>query len=140
MSKPQPDNDPIRAQMRRIRNLRGLSLGQAEIRTGIKAVVAGSWERGDRDPDLPQLRRWTAAYGVSLVVVEPDQRVISTKDTGDVAGEHLEYVVGFNDGRDVIRCEDLGQAILLAAHMMPGARVGHRVVSRGRIVFEDGTP
>lgn len=68
-----PKPDPIAEQMRAVRVDRGLSLPGAEALTGVKAVVIGSWERGDRQPSLAKLRQWVEAFGLELAVVDPGQ-------------------------------------------------------------------
>jgi len=138
MSKPPPDQDPIRAQMRAARRSAGLSLADVEFKHGLNAVRVGSWERGDRNPgSIAHLRHWVEALGRQLVVLEPDQYVVSTKDA-DEAGRTLQWVVSYGPDHDgLINCASEEEARTIAARM-PFARVGRRVVSRSPVEYEDG--
>lgn len=139
MSKPKPersnDRDPIRDQLRAARQEKGWSQAEAARRSGIPAVVIGSWERGDRNPaSIPAFRQWASLYGRTLVILEPDQRVVSTKDSdgGDeVITFHVLYGPPASDGSyAVIDCGTHAEANQIAA-AIPFARVAWRTVSRG---------
>ena len=137
MSKPK-DDDPMRAQMRTARRALGWSLEVAERKTDIPGVVVGSWERGDRSPTLPQLRRWAAAFGRTLAMLEPDEFVVSTSDSGG-AQKVLQFLVVYGPGpNDHIECDGKEEAEHLATRIA-GARLGQRVIARGPITFEEAS-
>lgn len=127
-----PDLDPIPVQMRAARQQLGWSLADAEEKTGIPIPVTGSWERGERNPTLPALRRWAAAYGRTLVMLEPGERVVSTVECE--GEEFVAYVVtyGTEEHGGVIDCPSEAEARNIAASI-PGARVGYRVMRRSPI-------
>jgi transcriptional regulator with XRE-family HTH domain len=70
--------DPIRLRLRELRNARGLSLTGASARSGIPAVVIGSYERGDRTPTAGRLQKLLAIYGYALAVVAAGESVHPT--------------------------------------------------------------
>jgi transcriptional regulator with XRE-family HTH domain len=61
--------DPLCPWLREQRNARRWSLTTAEEKTGVPAVVLGSYERGDRTPPPHMLRKLAAVYGFDLVVI-----------------------------------------------------------------------
>lgn len=66
---------PVIAQLRDLRKAAGLSQQQVEQRHGIKAVVVGSYERGDRHPSIDSLQALLDVYGYQLVAVPRDRTV-----------------------------------------------------------------
>lgn len=74
MSKRIPaDSHEIFAQLRELRQATGLSLAQLEARTGHRAIVVGSWERGDRHPTVEALDELLRVYGRRLAIVPIDE-------------------------------------------------------------------
>lgn len=131
--KPAHDGDPIRAQMRAARQALGWSLEAAARQTGIPSVVLGSWERGDRSPVLPQLRRWAEQFHRQVVVLEPGERVVGV--FGNAGEEWVSHLVVYGPNMDgTIDCDSEAEAEAIAA-AMPGAKVGHRINRRGAIEF-----
>jgi transcriptional regulator with XRE-family HTH domain len=61
--------DPLRPRLRELRGLRQLSLTGAAEKSGLAAVVIGSYERGERRPTPEVLRRLLGAYGYELAIV-----------------------------------------------------------------------
>ncbi len=55
--------------MRDLRQASGLSLGQAQNRSGISGIVLGSYERGDRTPPLTKAEEILNCYGYTLTAV-----------------------------------------------------------------------
>jgi len=120
------------ARMRAAREAIGETLLTADARTGIPSVVLGSYERGDRNPSLHRAAEWVAAFGHRLVVLSPDERVVSTKTTGEV---WVSYVVVYGPNEDgVIECDSEAEAEVLAQHINL-SKVGRRVNQRGDINF-----
>jgi transcriptional regulator with XRE-family HTH domain len=66
--------DALGANLRSVRQAHGLSLQQLEEKTGgeYKAVVVGSYERGDRHITVDRLAGLCAVYGVPTWAVLPD--------------------------------------------------------------------
>lgn len=127
-----PTPDPIYAQLRGARLERGWSLRKAEVETGIPNVVIGSWERGDRNPITPQLRRWVEGFDRRLVVLEPDQKVLSTNAAAE---EYVSFVVVYGWNRDgLIECDTEEEAQVIHENM-PGSHVAHRVNRRGALRY-----
>ena len=125
---------PIAVRMRAIRQSLGLTLDQAAAKTGIDAVVLGSWERGDRHPAVERIAYVLTVYGYHLAVVGPDERVVPTTAGGQ---EQVLYVVAYGSKLDgSIDCDSADEAIAIAAHM-PGSRIGYRVVRRSGIEYID---
>lgn len=62
--------------LRELRHASGLSLARAEQQFGIKAVVLGSYERGDRTPYADRLDACLAFYGYELRAVPIGATVI----------------------------------------------------------------
>jgi transcriptional regulator with XRE-family HTH domain len=74
---------PIVARLRELRQAAGLSLQQWERIYGLKAVVLGSWERGDRQPALAQVDEVLARHGLELRAVrkgEPGEQTYTTAE------------------------------------------------------------
>lgn len=117
--------DPIAVLLRRLRKERGESLVNAEERTGIPAVVAGSWERGDRRPTLPSVRAWLAHYGYQLIAV-PDTHVMIPATAGHDAPISVEWGVDLGDDQPALVVDGATTADLVASHI-PGATVVCRV-------------
>lgn len=116
------------ARMRAARESCGESLTTAEARTGISAVVLGSWERCDRNPSLWRAMGWAEQFNHHIVLIGPDEDIVTSRVA---AGEvYLTYVVVYGDGGE-IDCDNHAEAQAIADHM-PGAKVGHR---RGAIEF-----
>lgn len=63
------DMKAVGAHLRTLRNAAGLSLPAAAEKTGMPAVVIGSYERADRRPGVDQLAKVYAAYGYELRAV-----------------------------------------------------------------------
>ncbi len=66
----------ITKRLRVWRNKRFGSLAKQETAMGMKAVVASSYERGDRSMNLETCDRLLATYGLKLAVVPMSQQVI----------------------------------------------------------------
>lgn len=116
------DRDPIVAHLRAVRENRALSLARAGQLCGLDAVVLGSYERGDRQPPLCKLRRWSGGLGQHLMIASPG---------GGTGPVRIEYFVRYgNDG--LIDCDSLEEATALAAHVT-GARVAFRQVWVGPV-------
>jgi transcriptional regulator with XRE-family HTH domain len=124
---------PLGPELRAIRHAHGLSLQRLEEKSDgrWKAVVVGSYERGNRHPTVDQVRDLLAWYGdYSLPVLHP----------GDVihrAGQHngeatVRYVVEIVGTR--IDCTDRTEAQRLA-DSLPSARAGYQLV--GPVIFEE---
>lgn len=64
-----PPPHPICKQIRELRRAAGLSLTEAANRTGVPAIVLGSYERGDRKPPLTKVDEILAGYGYVLAAV-----------------------------------------------------------------------
>ena len=66
--------DPICGVLLRLRALAGLSLRQVEAKSDgrWKAVVVGSYERGDRRPTVEAARELLDFYGYAFAVVPRD--------------------------------------------------------------------
>ncbi len=62
-------NDPLCSWLRQQREGRRWSLTKAEEMTGAKAVVIGSYERGDRTPAPQAVRHLAKVYGFELAMV-----------------------------------------------------------------------
>lgn len=91
-----PNPHPICAQLREFRNKAGLSLERVEQKTGgaWKAVVVGSYERGNRQPTVARADELLRFYGERLVAV-PDS---------SAAGQ---YVIVHTDRRGEQRVHDI---------------------------------
>lgn len=61
--------DPLRPRLRELRTLHRLSLEGAARKSGMPAVVIGSYERGNRRPTPDALRKLLAIYGYELAFV-----------------------------------------------------------------------
>ena len=61
--------DPLCRLLRDLRRASRMSLATLEKKHGIKAVVAGAYERGDRIPPVPRLREMLGIYGYRLEAV-----------------------------------------------------------------------
>lgn len=90
--------------LRAIRKQQGLSLSDVEERSGgrWKAVVVGSYERGDRAVSLARLEQLAEFYGVPLTELLPDPigRTAPERQTGTPEGsEHV--VLDLTRVRDV---------------------------------------
>lgn len=121
-----PERDPIAAQMRQARENRGWSLEAAAAKTGIPAVVIGSYERGDRQPPLHKLREWVEAFGHQLIVLGPQP---------DSEGEFwAEYRVRYGE-TGLILCTSRDEALEIATHMPEGV-VASRQVHAGEWVAD----
>ncbi len=74
---PPPFGRQLARRIRAIRHQQGLSLGAVETKSGgkIKAVVIGSYERGDRQPSPAALERVAEFFGISVqeLLFEPAQ-------------------------------------------------------------------
>jgi transcriptional regulator with XRE-family HTH domain len=77
---------PLCVMLRDLRKAAGLSLARMEHKFGIKAVVVGAYERGDREPPLRKLDQILALYGYRLaaVPVSSDAVRISTDMVADL--------------------------------------------------------
>jgi transcriptional regulator with XRE-family HTH domain len=64
--------DTLREALRYHRHQEGWSLETAAKRTGVPAIVIGSYERGDRNPPLPNLLKILDGYGLRLAIVDND--------------------------------------------------------------------
>lgn len=90
---------PVIAQLRDIRKAAGLSLQQLERQHGIKAVVAGSYERGDRRPSVDGLQVLLDVYGYQLVAV-PRARTLDGRPTVRTAAQICELLRAIADQVD----------------------------------------
>lgn len=116
--------DPIAAQLRAARQRRGWSLEAFAQRSGIPAVVAGSWERGDRQPGIVRLRAWCEALDHDLVALGPQD---------DATGSTWrQYAVRYprpdvEGGTDLMVCSNVEEAAAIAACVTGGQGVWRRV-------------
>ncbi|MER7278337.1 helix-turn-helix transcriptional regulator [Dactylosporangium sp. NPDC000244] len=67
--------DPLRTRLRELRTQHNLSLEGAARKSGLAAVVIGSYERGDRRPTPDALRKLLRVYGYKLAFVPVDAPV-----------------------------------------------------------------
>lgn len=58
--------------LRELRRSSGLSLAQFQEKTGVPAVVMGSYERGDRKASLDRAEDLLAFFGKKIVVVDAE--------------------------------------------------------------------
>jgi len=119
--------------VRAAREAMGLSLTAAEAASGIPYVVLGSYERGDRNPTVEKAAEWAAAFGLRLVLLGPDQHVVSTQSAAQEQWVSFVVVYGPN-GDGTIECDTEAEAEMLAGHIA-GGRAGYRVNRRGTITF-----
>jgi transcriptional regulator with XRE-family HTH domain len=75
--------------LRALRTAAGLSLHQIEAKHGIKAVVIGSWERGDRQPTLRQVDEALGFYGYELRAVPRSESTLGNAGTTTLTNEQL---------------------------------------------------
>ena len=76
----------VGARLRAVRQQRGMTLLQVEQRSAgrFRAVVVGSYERGDRAVTVPKLAELADFYGVPVEELLPgEQPAASTPDAGD---------------------------------------------------------
>ena len=117
--------EDIRAHMRKVREREVGSLAMAEQKTGLLAVVVGSYERGNRNPPLTNLHKWVTAFGQTLLVVGPDHTVLSTDPAAE---EFVEYAVRTTTtGLVAMPSRAAAEAL---AWQMPGSQVVYRVHRR----------
>lgn len=64
------------AMIRQLRLASRMSLAQFEERHGIKAVVVGAYERGDRTPPLPKLEAILGCFGYQIVAIPKDSDAV----------------------------------------------------------------
>jgi transcriptional regulator with XRE-family HTH domain len=124
-------------QLRAIRRRLGWSLEKVEHKSDrqFKAVVVGSWERGDLRPCVEQVQALLAWYGGwRLELLNPGDVVVSAaKQSGQ---SYVEYVVTVEGGRDV-DCANFHEAVEVAAQM-PGSRIAYRTHIVGDLTYVDG--
>ena len=71
----------IRARIRQLRRLKGLTLRDCEVRSGgrIKAIVLGAYERGERDMSLKKVIEISGLLEVALIYLigsaDPEEKV-----------------------------------------------------------------
>lgn len=118
------------AHMRGIRQSQGLSLEKAAEKYGIPAVVIGSYERADRNPNTPNLIAWLAAFGQRFAVLGPDDVVVRAH----AGNGEVEWVVVYGN-RQTIVCDSRVEAFDIHSHM-PGSRVAFRTHVYGDLTFE----
>lgn len=136
---PNRPRDPLCDQLRAIRLGLGFSLADVEFKSGgrWKAVVVGSYERGDRQPNVRAARELLDFYGLRLEVLAPGD-VVLTDDRPAAGQSHVEYLVVYGRGLDgTIACDSEHEATTIARYM-PGARVAHRTHIVGELTFVDG--
>lgn len=123
--------DPLCERLREIRQRAGLSLQQVQEKSAgrWKAVVVGSWERGDRTPTVRGARELLDFYGFRLEVLGPDDVVARHGADG---GSSVDYFVVYGGGS--IPCADFSEAEAIASHM-PGSRVAYRTRTVGDLVL-----
>lgn len=90
---------PVMAQLRDLRKAAGLSQQQVERRHGIKAVVVGSYERGDRRPTIDSLQQLLDVYGYQLVAV-PRERTLDGRPTVRTAQQICDLLRAIADQVD----------------------------------------
>jgi transcriptional regulator with XRE-family HTH domain len=121
------DRDPICDQLRDARLRKGWSLQDMANRGGPHTSVISSYERGDRNPPLSQLRKWAEALDHEVRVVGPSDGRVTTWS---------EYAVVFNafvDGRATlqrIECGDLAEGERIH-NAIPASRLLQRLVTAG---------
>lgn len=89
--------DPLFVTLRRLREAAGLSLTDVQRQTGIKAVVVGSYERGQRNPQVSTLRELFAFYGYDLTATPIGQKSVRPLD--DIAGD-LRGIADYLESRN----------------------------------------
>ena len=127
---PDLDRKSLGAYMRNVRNRQGLSLQRFEEQFDMAAVLVGSYERGDRNPGVDQLLRWTAALDQRVAVLDPEEVVLTTIGGGE---QTVQFVVVTFQGMEIPQ-QSRGQALTLARDI-PGSKVGYRVCKRGPLEF-----
>lgn len=63
---------PLCVLLRRLRQASGVSLQRMEQLHGLKAVVLGAYERGDREPPIRKLDEALRLYGYQLAAIPID--------------------------------------------------------------------
>src|SRR5438045_9100809 len=86
------------ARLRSIRQQQGLSLQGVEEKSAgrWKAVVVGSYERGDRAVTVSRLAELAAFYRVPVDVLQPEGSGVSQEGAGEV-GMHTERLFVMTD-------------------------------------------
>jgi hypothetical protein len=125
-----PDFDMARTygrQLRAIRHGKGWSLSGVEAKSGgrWKAVVVGSYERGDRHPSVTQVAELLAFYGHRFEVLGPDDVVLRPGSGSE--GATIVWVVTAPGGI-AIDCGDHAEAERVH-RLMTFSRVGFRHIS-----------
>lgn len=143
--------------LRAIRRAQGLRLQDVEINSDgqFKAVVVGSYERGDRAVTAHRLASLVAFYGVPLTEVLPDEvvadatggeegirfavdRLFAAEDRDETAPllrlvRHVQWLRGDYDGRVLtLRGDDL-RTVAMALDVQPTA-LGAWLEERGLLV------
>lgn len=98
-----PYQEQLGERLRAIRTMQGMTLAEVEERSGgeWKAVVVGSYERGDRAVSVARLSELAAFYGVPVGHLLPENRAGGndrlTLDLGamDELGEGFETLIRF---------------------------------------------
>lgn len=135
--------DPIAATLRVIRNRLGLSLQGVEDKSAgrWKGVVVGSYERGDRQPTVRQVRELLAFYGGRrLEVVGPGDLILADRAARDGGSSYVEHLVVYGVNLDgTITCGTKGEAETIVSYM-PGARLAYRTHIVGDLIFDFAVP
>lgn len=129
----------IGAELRNIRRALGWSLADVEAKSGgaWKAVVVGSYERGDRAPRVESIRGLLNLYGGHrLEIVSPDDIVHCADQPYDPIVRWLVVLDRRDRGMKVFDVDTRAEAESVAA-MIPGSRVGYRLV--GPITYVEGS-
>lgn len=58
-----------RQRLRQERQRREWTLPDLADRLGVSPAAVGAWERGDRNPTIPQVQRWADLFGLRLDLV-----------------------------------------------------------------------
>jgi transcriptional regulator with XRE-family HTH domain len=120
--------------LRRIRQAAGLSLYQLETKSDgkWKAVVVGSYERGDRDPTIYRSAALLEYYRHRLEILAPGDIVVRGGLTTD--GGVVRYSV-ISPAGDEIQCTDYAEAIRMLG-FVAGSRLAKRIT--GPLLIVEG--
>lgn len=114
------------AMLRTIRIGLGLSMADVAAKTKFKAVVVGSYERGDRHTNVDRLGELLAFYGRRLEVLDDGDVIVKAAGGG---ASRVEYVVVYAwlgaEAHLYVNVADLAEAGRVSA-AMPGSRIAYR--------------
>ena len=119
------------AYMRAERQRKGWSLTTAQNKTGIPAVVIGSYERNDRQATIARAINFVESYGLRLAVIGPGDVVVR----GDSDESRVDWLVVYGErGDGLIACGSQQEAEHIWEYM-PGSKVAFRTHVFGELTF-----